>query len=184
MINDAKKAYRTQKYNDAIELFLEILQQYPEDVEVLEGLAKSYFRLKKKDKALEICSQALSINASIAWPHTVRSYIYFPQKLDECKKEAKIAMEIAPTNWETNFWWGSIWCYENKLDDGIGFLERAAAIEPDEWAVYNNLATAYFKKKYYQKYYWALAEMNRLRPSLFLSYMIIFGKLFKLNTRA
>ncbi len=180
----AKHLIRTRKYSEALDLFLELYRQNPENLEILEGIARCHFGLKKYNKSLSTCNQALSINKNISWPHLIKSYILLTQKrLASSKEEAKAAIEIAPLSWEPIFLWGTILCYENKTDEGINYLEKASSIESNEWSLYNNLAIAYFKKRNYKKYYWALAEMNRIRPSLLLSFLIAIGKALGFSNR-
>lgn len=177
MIN-AKKAYQDKKFDEAVKLFSDIYQKQPANLDVLEGLARSSYQLKNFNDAIKYCNQALLIETAIVWPYLIRSYIHFLQKeIDICKEDARTAIELAPSNWEPNFWWGSLLDYENKTSESLVFLEKAASLEFNELSLYNNLSRAYFKQGDLKKYYGALKEMNRLRPRFLLSLSIHFGEL-------
>ena len=182
MLETAKLAMKKKIFSKSLKMFSELYQQQPYSMEALEGISKSYFGLRKFDKAIDVCNQALSINGNTAWPHVVKSYILFVQKnFSACKEEAQIAFNISSQDWEAIFWWGSILCHQGNLDEGVSLLEKAVLLEPDELSIYRNLSTAYYKQKNHEKYYWSLEEMNRIKPNVFLSLLIYFGRKIKLN---
>lgn len=181
MLENAKLAIKKKKFTKALEILSELHQQQPYNMEVLEDIAKSYFGLRNFDKAIDTCNQGLSINGNTAWPHVVKSYILFIQKkFAACKEEAQIAFNISPQDWEPIFWWGSVLCHQG-IDEGISLLEKAASLESNELSIYRNLSTAYYKKKDHEKYHWALEEINRIKPNLFLSLLIYFSRKVRLN---
>ena len=167
MTDIAKQLYDEGKFEEALKTYLEIISREPSDLDALEGIARSLYRLKRYEEAQKYCNRGLEINISCIWPHLIRSYIYYLQKdFDRSKKEAQISREKDPSNWETNFWWGSILDFEGKTDEGLLFLEKAVSMEEDNWFLYHNLSSAYMKKSQYGKYFQTLENMNRLKPDL------------------
>ncbi len=176
MIN-ARRAYNAENFEGALQAYSKVREQEPDNLEATEGLARTHYRLRHFDQALAYGDEALEKNSSLVWPHLIRSYIYYLQKeMDKCKDEARVAIEAAPEDWETNFWWGSILDFEHDTDKGLAFLEKAAAMQTGNWYLYNNLSSAYLNKREYQKYYNALENMNRLKPSALLTVGVYVGR--------
>ena len=171
MNQDAKLAFETGKFNEALALYLELHYQNPKDLTALEGVARSLYQLKRYDEALEYCTLMLTVNEDVVWPHILRAYIHFLQKRPEASwVEANIAFDKAPNDWETIFLWGSLLTEDDKtIDEGIAYLEEAAKLQKQDWSVYNNLARAYSRKEQWGKYRDALREKNRLKPVRFFS---------------
>lgn len=167
MMNKAKEAYNNNNFEDALHIYLDIWQMQSDNMDALEGVARSYYRLRHFDDAIRYCNQALSFDRSLTWPYLILSYIdFFQKKFGESKQKAQVAIERDPTGWETSFWWGSLLCHEYKTDEGLVFLEKAVAIEKDDWQLYNNLSIAYLNIGDMKKYYEARKQMNRLKPSI------------------
>src|SRR5229473_3904836 len=175
-MSDSKKVNSVQNLEEALQKYQEIQRQEPDNLDALQGMARAYYRLKRDNESINCCTQALTKNKTLVWPHLVQSYVYYRQKrMDECKKEAEVAIEAAPSDWEANFWWGTLLVDKNKIDEGLVFLEKAVSMESNNLYLYNNLATAYQKKGDLKKYHYVLTQMNRLRPSFIGSLLLYLG---------
>jgi tetratricopeptide (TPR) repeat protein len=167
MIQSAQKALESGKFNEALEISRQVYDSEPQNLDALEGLARSCVKLKKYEEAKKYCHLALNINGSLIWPHCVLSYINV--RLDQVeggKSEALLALQLGPNEWEPNYIWGYLLITkENNDKTALSFLEKAASINPDNWYVYHALQFAYWKKRDLPKFYSALKQMNRLRLS-------------------
>lgn len=178
MMNTAKKAYDEEDFGEALRLYQEIQKREPDNTDAFQGLARCYYKLRKLEEAIASCDQALAIDYSLAWPHLIKSYVYFlMNKIDLCKEEARIAIEVDPSNWEMNYWWGSVLVSEGQTDEGLAFLEKAVSMQINYWPLYNSLSTAYAKKKDVKRYFNVLKEMNRLKPNPLLFIGMQLGNL-------
>lgn len=149
----------------------DISKESPIALHELEDLARKSNLSKKFNEAILYCETAMNTNSELFWPHLIKSYsLYFLKNIEESKKEAKIALDLDDKSWETNFWWGSCLCFFDKnLSEGIKFLEKAAEIENNNWYLFKNLSSAYARYHNPKKYYEAIRQMNRIKPSKSLS---------------
>src|SRR5258708_15826428 len=174
-----QKAYNQQNLENDLGRFQEILNLEPDNRVALEGAARNYFRLKNDIASLDCCARALAKNKSLIWPHLVESYVLHHQnRIEDCKREARLAIEAAPMDWETNFWWGTLLVDDNKIEEGLLLLEKAASLETNNWSLYTNLAWAYQKKGDLKKNLQTLRHMNQLRPKLSVSLLLQFANIF------
>jgi tetratricopeptide (TPR) repeat protein len=177
MIENAKTAYEERDFAKALEIYLDHYEKEHQNLDVLQGLARTYFQLQKYEDAVLFCNRALELNKTIAWPHLVLSYINFNLKnMPTSKNEAMLALQFAPDEWETNYWLGTILNLENKVDDALPFLEKAVIIESNNEYIYKSLSLAYLKKRNLKKYYEALEQMNKIKPNLLLNLSIQVGR--------
>ena len=177
MIQSAKNAYDGGKFIEALDLYRQIYEKDSQNLEALEGLARSCNKLKKYEDGRKYCHLALGINNSLAWPHCVLSYINrLLGQRDESKNEAALALQNGSDQCEPNYLWGTLLFLENKDEEAISFLEKASSIDPNNWYVYNSLSIVYGKKRELPKHYYALKQMYRLKPTHLLAFRIHFGE--------
>lgn len=145
----------------------------------LEKLARDALLMKNYKDSIRYCDLAIEKDPQLSWSHLIRSYsLYGMKQVKECKPDARIAFELDKESWEPNFWWGTVLCFFDKnLDEGILFLEKAAHIEKNNWFLFKNLSAAYAKKRDWKNYHRVFGEMNRIRPSKFLSVFLLFAKI-------
>ncbi len=82
------RAYRTGKFDAAVEEYRAVLQQDPESGEAYAGLARTYLKQEKIQTALEAASKGVAEAPDSPAAHVALGEVYFRQaKMEECEKE-------------------------------------------------------------------------------------------------
>jgi tetratricopeptide (TPR) repeat protein len=122
------------KYQDALPLFKQVIEQEPNNDEALTWLAETYRRIGKTNDAIEAARKALLLNPRSSFAHLVIAYASYPND-DSIWVHAKEAVKCDST--DPNAWlmmWGEAIKHNNlalhdktlrKLRE-TGFLTKAA----------------------------------------------------------
>lgn len=91
--------FKNHEYTKAIENYTQAINLNPMDPTYYGNRAACYFGMKKYDKCIEDCNNALDIDSKFtkAWMRKGRSLLYLGQ-FDEAKKCLQKAKEIEPSN--------------------------------------------------------------------------------------
>jgi adenylate cyclase len=91
-------------------------------------------------KALQAVEKALAINPNLAAAHAVLANIYISEhKLDQAKAELLRALALDPNNAAAHSSYGFLL----PLPEALAQFQQAAVLDPGNWAVQENLGTAY-----------------------------------------
>jgi Tfp pilus assembly protein PilF/predicted aspartyl protease len=82
------EAYRTGKFDDAVEKYQSVLQQDPKSADAYAGLVRVYLKQEKIDTANEIASKGVIQAPDSAAAHTALGEVYFRQgKMEDGERE-------------------------------------------------------------------------------------------------
>jgi len=151
----------------ALEIYLEIARTTPRSPLAYQGIAQSQYQLKKYEEALRASKIALDLDPRLTAPHIILAYIYARNKdSEQSRRQAEIALELAPSQFETLDCYGTILAAENKYEEAVPYLVRAVEIEPSALSAHHNLAIVYQQLGETGKLTQELRTIYRLSPSL------------------
>jgi tetratricopeptide (TPR) repeat protein len=182
MIANAQKALDDNKYEEALDLYNKLIIETPTDTLALHGAAKCLYRLNRLHDAIEVCQKALVINLNLPLIHVILADAYDAlQDLGRSREEASAAFALDPNSAEVLGCYGTRMLKDNRLDDGISILEKATVLDDNLYFIHRNLVVAYSQKKDKKRVIKELKKLYRLRPSLRLSFEIIFAYMDKMK---
>ena len=157
-LEKAAQFYKEEKYTDALELFKEIVDAYPNVYQARYNLAHSYLKLKQYDaaisefqKVLETLKETrddLEAKKKSAAVCTLIAEAYMDQqKYEEAAIHYKKAMEISPpTDAAVAFNVAEIMFSANKVDDAIRYYALASQLKPENEVYHLKLGYACLNK--------------------------------------
>ena len=136
-----------QKFDDAIEACLNLLETYPSSGILNITLGKCYFELGQIDLAISSCTKATEY-----WPQSEVSYamlgqIYSSQgDTEHAIKNLSKAVELKPNDHELNLLLGGELTQSGDFDAAIESLEQALKLKPDYAEAHFHLGNALNEK--------------------------------------
>ncbi len=165
---DAANRLREQKdYQQALQIYLDLLRQYPDNGEIYQWIAKCYYELKNYDEAFSASKEAIRLDRNLSLPHLILAYISVHQgNLEDAALEAQDAYNLSPEVDEVSNCYGALLLSTGKLDESIAVLRHTLELHPNSILAHQNLATAYRKKKDYKRYTEAMRLVYKHNPNL------------------
>ncbi|NWF91118.1 MAG: tetratricopeptide repeat protein [Ignavibacteriaceae bacterium] len=158
---------KTEKFQDALSLYEEILHESPHNAEGFQGAAYCTYHLHRLDDALRYSDLALELDQSLVIAHTIRAYVLnINGDNEKSRKEAKIAYELDNNSPDALCCYGTMLVFDGEFDSAIQMLEKATKIDSTIYVAHNNLAFAYSQKKNLKRQLHHVGIMFRLRPSI------------------
>lgn len=157
-LEKACQFYEEGKYTDALKLYEEFVDAYPDVYQARFNLANTYLRLKQYDAAIIELKKALEAlleqgddpeaGKKSGEVHVLIAEAYMDQKnYIEAAAHYKQAMEITPpTDAAVAFNVAEIMFTANKVDEAIKFYQLASQLKPDAGIYYLKLGYAYLNK--------------------------------------
>jgi tetratricopeptide (TPR) repeat protein len=127
------EAYRTGKFDDAIQKYQDALQQNPKSADAYAGLVRVYLKQEKVDSAHETASKGLIQAPDSAAAHTALGEVYFRQgKMEDSEREFLKGMNATPP--EARAYLGLARLYEafSLYARAKKALEKAYALDPKD----------------------------------------------------
>ena len=145
MFKQAKDALDNKQYEEAIQLFSEIIEADTQNALAHSELAMALYMSKRWDEARESCNDALSLDPNMPIPHVVLAYLSYLEDKDNdlCYQFAKEAYDLAPELPETLACFGFALLLRNETEQAIPLLEKALPLSTAQWEIRNNLSIAY-----------------------------------------
>jgi Tfp pilus assembly protein PilF len=160
MFKQAKDALDNKQYEEAIQLFLEIIKTDSQNALAHADLAMALYKSKRWDEARKSCDDALSLDPNTPIPHVVLAYLSYLENKDNdlCYQFAKTAYDLAPELPETLSCFGFALLLRNETEQAVPLLEKALPLSTAQWEIRNNLSIAYrklgqFDKTFYETLY-------------------------------
>jgi len=154
-------------YQKALQSFLDLLQENPDDGSVYQGIAKCYYELKKYDEAVAAAKRAINLDKNLSLPHLVLAYTYIGQgSFENALAEAQDAYNLLPESEDAGNCYGALLLIRGKVDDGISTLRKIIELHPKSILAYENLANAYKMKKDFRNYTKAMSLLFQYQPSI------------------
>ena len=137
----------SRKYEQAIELYLGILESAPSDIQALFYLASAYERSGQRELAIKKFRQCLALDPDNAEVNNYLGYMYAEngEMLDEALAMIKKALGVDPNNGAYIDSLGWAYFQKGMLDEALRELERAAALIDDDPTVRDHLGDVYYK---------------------------------------
>jgi len=157
-LEKAVQFYEEEKYTDALELFKEIVDAYPNNYQARYNLASTYLKLKQYDAAISEFQKVLETlqekredreaKKKSAEIYTLIAEAYMDQqKYEEAAIHYKKAMEISPpTDAAVAFNVAEIMFGANKIDDAIRYYALASQLKPENEVYHLKLGYACLNK--------------------------------------
>ena len=127
-----------------------ILKANPENIDVLNNLAKLYFKENHLDKALMTCKDIIKIN-----PHHSNTYnnigmiYYLKCQNNKAKESYTKALHVDPNHKQALNNLGIIYYKENNFDDAIKCFKKAIKIDNNYLDTINNLSSLEIENQKY-----------------------------------
>ena len=149
----ADNLLKQKKYQSALQIYLDILHQYPSDGKVYQGIAQCYYGLNKYPDAFSASNEALKLDPNLAIPHLILAYTYHNQgQFNKALAEAQKAYDLSPELDDVSNCYGALLLGSGKLDASISVLKHTLEIHPESVLAHQNLAVAYREKRESKKY--------------------------------
>ncbi|MCH9743369.1 MAG: tetratricopeptide repeat protein [Gammaproteobacteria bacterium] len=137
-LDQAKALYQQGKLSEALQLYLEILNEDPQQADIIHMIANTHIRMQQPEQALSYIEKAIALQPRNAIFYNTLGRVYAASnKNDENQKTAEStyqkALEIDPKCIETynNLAW--LYFSQNKLDDATALLRKALEINPHHY---------------------------------------------------
>lgn len=140
LLNSAKSLHRLNKSDEANRIYIQILEQYPGDVEAMRLRAIVYMEKGYYPIAEEFLLQALSLEPKNPSIYNNLGSLYFSQKdTDKAIKHFEHALSINPQFSQAANNLGNVWQDLGHTEKAITAYEQALASNPELSAAWNNL---------------------------------------------
>ncbi len=114
------------------EIWLKLVEMYPNDERVHTSLAGSYYGQQEYDKAIEHYNQALTINPSFAPSYNMVGYSHWQvESYDEAEKAFKKYIELIPNDPNPHDSYGELLLKMGRFDESIAQYQNALKVDPN-----------------------------------------------------
>ena len=135
------------QYNDAVIFFSRILQSYPENPAVLNGLAEAQHRSGDPMTAIENYKKSLALNPKQLDPWISTGNIhYYHQQFPEAEVSYRRATRLDPGNARAHNNLASVLKEQKKMDQAIIHFEKAFELDPKYALACRNLGDIYLRQ--------------------------------------
>jgi tetratricopeptide (TPR) repeat protein len=165
-IKDAQKLLNDKNYEEALDTFLSITKDDPENALAHQGVSECYYCLGRFEEAIEVSEKALGIDPNLSIPHTILAFAYsHAGNLKKSHNHAQEALKLDPNSYETLNCYGVILLLEEDFSEAELYLKKALQIKPNSVPTHQNLAIVYDKSGNTSKYFEEAKVLFRLIPS-------------------
>jgi len=140
------------KYDLAIFYFQAGLQEDPNDIDLLNGLAIAHKSKKDFKKAEDLLIKAICLDPKYSGTYNNLGTVYYQKgEPEKARSYLQKALEMDPNNAAARDNLGAVFYSLNQLEEAIRQFEKAMEISPCSIEPYLNLALAYEKKRVLDK---------------------------------
>jgi len=166
-IKSAQKLLDDKNYEEALDAFLSIAEDDPENAWAFQGISECYYCLGQFGRAVNASEKALGIDPNLTIPHIVLAFTHsHAGDLAKSHNEAWAALKSAPNSHESLYCYGVILLLKGDLNEAEIYLKKASQIKPNSIPVHQNLAIVYDKSGNTSKYIEEMMILFRLKPSV------------------
>ena len=146
-LTEGQDLLQNGRYHDAVKFFSSILQSYPDNPAVLNGLAEGQHRTGDPMTAIENYKKSLAIN-----PQQLDTWIsigniqYYHQQFPEAEISYRRATRLDPGNARAHNNLASVLKEQQKLDQAILHFEKAFELDPQYALACRNLGDIYLRQ--------------------------------------
>lgn len=174
----AKGLYENGKFQEAYEILSQEIAENPNDIFVLEWMARSLFRLKRYADVITECQRIIHLDPKYAIAYSITAEAFYLLKDYANSKQAiQTGYSISPNNKEVLLSYGVLLFKDKRFDEASEKLEQAIQTDPNYFLAYYNLAIIYTKIRNWKRVLFCTKELYRLKPTvkyaiaLFFAYM-------------
>jgi tetratricopeptide (TPR) repeat protein len=162
----ARLALAKNRINEALRLFLEIINTEPDNISAHLGAAECFLGLNEFQNAIDLCNKVLELKADVAMAHVIMAYGYSGlNEVDKSYGQAKTARDLEPDSADAVGCYGTLLLKEGKINEAIPILQKASALNPQNYLIHNNLAYAYDVQGDTSRYLEESKTLYRLKPN-------------------
>jgi len=150
------------KFDEAEAVYRKLVADFPDNESFVRLLAGFLKERGRPDEAIKVLHDGLAVvrkDGSILMHILLAEYYTAQDKRDQAETQLKTALQTAPDNPLVNNYLGYLYAQWNvNLQESVRLVKRALAARPNDGAILDSLAWAYYKLGRFQD---ALAEMKR-----------------------
>lgn len=170
----ADKHLMKKDFRAALQNYLEIIQDDPNNGIAHQGVAQCYFALKDHINAASASKKAIELDRSLAIPYTILAKIHIRQQdLDKAFAEASRAYELSPDLEEVANLYGALLLSNGRLEESILVLRQVLELHPESVMTHRNLAVTYREKRDFKKNVDEMRLVFRYEPTLSSVYWLL-----------
>lgn len=167
-----------KKYTRAIEHFINILSDFPDDDHILTALSIAYYHNNKTFKAINTSLTALSINPENHQAYETLAWIYFTSKNDNelALEHALKALNLKPDDASIHSLLAQIYYFQRNYNKCYSFAAKALELDPENHSAYMVLGLYYYefqKLEQSEQYFSKCLEIAPNSADVFCNYGLI-----------
>ncbi len=148
LLAEAQRAFAAQRYDEAEQKYLQVLQLDEKNVYTLGNLAAIQLELNRLDAAEKNLKQALAIEPDDAFSLSLLGYLRFQQqKYDEALDLLSRSAKLNPQSAETQNYLGITLSQKGMRGPAEAALRKAVQLNPGYGSAHNNLAVIYVSQQ-------------------------------------
>jgi tetratricopeptide (TPR) repeat protein len=143
----AREHHQAGNLKRAVDIYLEILENQPNNAAVLHLIGVLSYQMQNYDFAMSCFRQAIQFNPNYAEAYNnLGSTLKVIGQFDEAIACYRKAIELNPNFAEAYYNLGNTFIISGQLDNAITYYQKALQLNPDHAISYNNLGNAYREK--------------------------------------
>ena len=180
LLDQADEASATGNYNEALQLFHQVLQQNPSATEAYIGIGDVYLDQQDYVKAEPVFARAARLepdNFSAQYGHGVA--LQMLDRLVDAVRAFHRALTINPSSPEANLQLGTVYLQQRDTKSALNFLARAVELDPSSGPAHLNYAAALQElgsPKRAIEQYRAAAELMEPSPELLMNLVTLLAQ--------
>lgn len=132
LIKKAQQLYQQGKRQEALDIYLKLLDENPEQADILHTIGFIYAQMGKNKKALEYIEKAITIQPDVATYHNSKGNVLMRlDKLKEAIKAYQRAINFDPKYAPAQNNLGNCFYHRGKLNEAKKAYETAIALQPN-----------------------------------------------------
>lgn len=155
------------------DFLVKALEKFPQDTNIKEAEAWTYYRLGKLDEAIRAIKEGLEKDPYNKDLHWMLPYTYYDKKrLDKTIEAQQAYLKLWPSNANA---WGKLCLFQSQyhdkkynlsvLDDAIQSCAKAIELAPDQYQAYENMSEIYLRKKWRVHCMWYAQKVLERNPN-------------------
>ncbi|NJP10805.1 MAG: tetratricopeptide repeat protein [Leptolyngbyaceae cyanobacterium RU_5_1] len=168
-LNVAFEHYEAGRLSEAEQIYGQISQVQPENVELMQRLAYLACQLNKFDQAIASYQKALELNPDssvAALLHNDLGNVLIQQgKFEEAAQSYRRALKLNPTSTEAHNNLGNVLNQQGKFEEAAQFYRQALQFDPNSAEAYNNLGNIFIRQGKFEQAIQAYQNVLKLSPN-------------------
>jgi len=140
----AAHEWRQENFSEAIAIYHQIAEKYPNEKEIHEYLGRIYNTMRRRDEAIASFRRVIELDPLYKRAYNSLVYLYRDSHRHEDALWAiNKYIELAPDEPRPHITRGILYAHTGQLRKAIESYQRALAIQPDDYMAYEKLGDAY-----------------------------------------